>query len=365
MRGLPLAPGVCDDRSVMTRALAPLLLLAACAGGGGSGSSEGPTGAASTGASASASASTSTTASGGTTSATSGATGSGAGSTAAATSTGGESSGGLLDHCPTVATPIKVATIQDPEIDEASGLVASRSQPGVFWTHNDSGDGPRIFAIDGSGATLGTFTLKGAKADDWEDMAIGPGPSPGEWLYLGDIGDNSEVRRSITVYRVREPDAASAGGGAVAVDGAQAIALTYPDGAHNAETLMVDPQTGDLVIVAKGDPTRVFTLAAPIAAGGPFELAELAPINAPATFATGGDISPLGDFIAVRTYFEAHLWLRPPGASVGEALAGEPCTIPLAIELQGETLAIDPEGAGYYTLSEMAAQPLWRMAFEG
>jgi hypothetical protein len=245
-------------------------------------------------------------------------------------------------------------------------MVASRSQPGVLWVHNDSGDDPRFFAIDGAGATLGTFNVKGGKATDWEDMAIGPGGDPNDgttWLYLGDIGDNAEKRDSIAIYRVPEPVAADAKGGEVDVDGVEAITLTYPDGAHNAETLLVDPDDGELVIVTKGDDTRVFHLPGPIAAGT-YELAEFKPTNLPLTVTTGGDVSPLGDFVIVRTYIDAKLWIRAPGTGLAEAFAGEPCSVPLSLELQGETLAIADDGGGYYTLSENVSQPLWWFARE-
>lgn len=269
-----------------------------------------------------------------------------------------------LTECPTVAAPVQVATVDDPSITESSGLIASRTQPGVFWVHNDSGDKARFFALDAAGARLGTFKIKDIDADDWEAMAAGPGPAPGEWLYFGDIGDNPEKRDVITVHRLPEPDAAAAGGGAVFVDGAEAIDLVYPDAPHNAETLLVDPQSGDLLIVIKDDPTRIFHLPAPLTAGGPHTLAELVPIAFPATVATGGDISPLGDFIVVRTYAQAFLWLRPPGVALADAFAAEPCAIPLAIEPQGETISVARDGSGYYTLSEGEARPLYWYAFE-
>lgn len=279
-------------------------------------------------------------------------------------STGDETtSGGPLTRCPTIAAPVKTGTLADPAIAEASGLAASRSQPGVLWTHNDSGDDARIFAIDPTGATLGTFVLDGASAVDWEDMAIGPGPKPGEWLYVGDIGDNLSARRSITVLRVPEPKVDGMGGSAT-LSGVEAIELTYPDGAHDAETLLVDPPTGDLFIVAKGDPTRVFRRPGPLVAGGPFTLDEVLPVVAPVTFATAGDVSPLGDFVAVRGYFQGALWLRPPGSDLAQAFATSPCALSLAVEIQGEALAIAPDGRGYATVSEMGAQPLWFFAFE-
>ncbi|MCA9663921.1 MAG: hypothetical protein KC486_36685, partial [Myxococcales bacterium] len=206
--------------------------------------------------------------------------------------------------------------------------------------------------------------VKGGQAVDWEDMAIGPGSDPDDgssWLYFGDIGDNAEKRDSIAIYRVPEPVAADAKGGEVDVDGVEAITLTYPDGAHNAETLLVDPDDGELVIVTKGDVTQVFHLAGPIAAGA-YELVEFKPINLPLTITTGGDVSPLGDFVIVRTYIDAKLWIRAPGTGLAEAFAGEPCSVPLSLELQGETLAIADDGGGYYTLSENVSQPLWWFA---
>ncbi|MDC0720989.1 hypothetical protein [Nannocystis bainbridge] len=283
--------------------------------------------------------------------------------TSTSTTTGDDTTTGGLTRCPVVAPAAQVSIVADDDIHETSGLIASRTQTDVFWLHNDSGDGPRFFAIDPTGARLGAFEVDGAQAVDWEDMSSGPGPTAGEWLYFGDIGDNPESRQSITVYRVPEPDAAAAGGETVTIEGVEAIELTYPDEPHNAETLLVDPQTGDLVIVAKGDPTRIFRLPGPVAAGGPYVLEEVAPIQFPAVVATGGDISPAGDFIAVRTYGQAFLWLRLPGDSIADAFAGEPCTIPLAIETQGETLAIAPDASGYYTMSEGDAVPLWWYGF--
>jgi len=281
-------------------------------------------------------------------------------STTTTSTTGGDDTGPLLE-CPAVVPPSQVTIVDLDEVYEASGLIESRTQPGVFWVHNDSGDDPRFSAIDATGALLGVFEVDGAIAIDWEDMSSGPGPTPGEWLYFGDIGDNPESRPFVTVYRVPEPDAAT---GSATLSGVEAIELIYPDEPHNAETLIVDPQTGDLVIVAKGDPTRIFRLPGPVAAGGPYTLEEIAPIQFPATVATGGDISPTGDFIAVRTYAQAFLWLRPPGTSIADAFAGEPCTISLAIETQGETLAVAHDRSGYYTLSEGDSVPLWWYAFE-
>src|ERR1044072_2383297 len=96
--------------------------------------------------------------------------------------------------------PTTLTTIKDKSISESSGLAASRSTPGAYWTHNDSGDGPFIYAFDTRGDSLGIFRVTGAKAVDWEDMAADK-----SYLYIGDIGDNNKARDEVVVYRVPEP----------------------------------------------------------------------------------------------------------------------------------------------------------------
>ena len=265
-----------------------------------------------------------------------------------------------LAACPSVAEPQVQVMLAVPEIDEASGMVHSRSQD-LLWVHNDSGDSARLFALGPDGARLTTLVLEGVLALDWEDLAIGPGPSPGDWLYAGDIGDNGKIRPWITLVRVPEPIVLPQSADPFVISDPETIQLTYPDGPHDAETLFVDPITGDLFIVSKGAQTQLFRKPAPISSG---ELEELPMPSFPSAFATGGDISALGDFIAVRGYGDAFGWLRAPDQSVGEAMQGAPCSLPLASEMQGETLAFHAAGTGYFTLSEGADQPLWWYAYE-
>src|ERR671914_2212087 len=90
-------------------------------------------------------------------------------------------------------TPTRIANLKNSSINESSGLAASRLNPNVYWTHNDSGDGPFVYAFDSTGESRGVFRVAGAQARDWEDAGVGPGPERGKsYLYLGDIGDNEE-----------------------------------------------------------------------------------------------------------------------------------------------------------------------------
>ena len=100
----------------------------------------------------------------------------------------------------------QTGTVQNNSINEASGIAASRMNSNVLWTHNDSGDSARVFAMTTAGTNLGTYSITGAGAIDWEDIAVGPGPTLGsQYLYAADIGDNVAIRSRCSVYRVLEP----------------------------------------------------------------------------------------------------------------------------------------------------------------
>jgi hypothetical protein len=309
---------------------------------------------------------------------TSGGAASGGGTTSGGTSSGGGSGAGAgsgsggaagLPTCPTFADGVELGKLQKTAINEASGIAESRKTPGVFFVHNDSGDGARVFAVGSDGKDLGTFVLGGAGAIDWEDMAIGPGPTPGEsYLYAGDIGDNPSTRPNVKIYRAVEPKVdPNAAPTTTTLAGVETFTLSYPDGAHDAETLLVDPVTSDLFIVVKANGmSPVFRAKAPLSTGGPIVLDQVATLVFGSgalpggTQTTAGDVSANGEWIAVRTYGSAFLWRRPTGSSVGEALAGPPCPIPLRFEPQGEALGFLVDGSGYVTVSEGVNQPLYR-----
>jgi hypothetical protein len=268
--------------------------------------------------------------------------------------------------CPKVSPPVSKGLIVSFKVNEGSGLAASQLNAGTLWVHNDSGASNQIVAISTTGVEQASFKLDGAKAVDWEDIAIGPGPAPQTpYIYVGDIGDNGESRSGITVYRVAEPKV-TASLLETTLKGVEALPLVYPDKPHNAETLMVDPLSGDLYIVVKdgGGVSPVFRAAAPLVAGQKVTLQQVAqlqfgqaPLGGSKT-TTAGDISPDGKWIAVRTYDAAFLWLRQAGMTVGQALAGAPCPIPQAKEGQGEALGFAADGKGYYTFSEGKFVPL-------
>lgn len=253
-----------------------------------------------------------------------------------------------------------VGTVQQGAVDEASGLAASRANPGVLWVHNDSGDSARVFAMNTQGTHLGIYHLTGASATDWEDMAVGPGPADGQWyLYLGDIGDNRAVRSSIRVYRVAEPSVDPAQSPVnMNLSGVDTITLQYPDGARDAETLIIDPLTKDLYVVSKREArSRVYRAAYPQSTTQTTVMEFRGELTWGWT--TGGDISPDGGEILIRGYFSAMLWRRPAGATVGDTLTSAGWSVPVASEPQGEAICFDDSGLNYLTVSEGSQPPIY------
>jgi hypothetical protein len=273
-----------------------------------------------------------------------------------------------LPPCPAFDPHRVTGNLADPAIVEASGLAQSWRNADVLWTHNDSGDTSRVFALTTAGEALGVYELEGGRPSDWEDMAVGPGPEPGaSYLYMGDVGDNAMRRANIRVRRVAEPEVVRGDAPfSLRLGGVESFTLVYPDGAHNCETLLVDPLSGDVYVVVKSNDgvSPVYRAAAPLSAEGDIRLERVANLTfgqAPLrgnTLTTGGTISPAGDAILVRTYGSAFLWRRAPGATVGAALATEPCPLPLAPERQGEAIGYAADGSGYFTVSEGASAPL-------
>ncbi|HLV19588.1 MAG TPA: hypothetical protein VKZ49_01855 [Polyangiaceae bacterium] len=270
--------------------------------------------------------------------------------------------------CPTFGVPTLAGYLEAEEITEASGLAVSASQPGVIFTHNDRGASARLYAIGTDGIVKARFDLEGATAADWEDIAIGPGPiAELDYVYVGDIGDNTSTRPDIVVYRLPEPVVPETpASDPVSVDGVVALRFRYPEATpHNAETLMIDPDSGDLFIATRAavGTSRLYRAPAPHSETelGVLELVmvlDFTRCDLSGHIVTAGDISRSGGHIMLRTFETAFFWPQAPGASVAEAHAGRPCAAPLPDVEGGEALGITPSGDGYYVLSEGLFQPL-------
>ena len=266
--------------------------------------------------------------------------------------------------------PATIATIKDKSISESSGLVASRTTPGAYWTHNDSGDGPFIYAFDTRGDSFGTFRVSGAEARDWEDIAAGPGPQPNRsYLYIGDIGDDDSVRPEVIVYRVAEPALSTSTRKFTksqpgSTEPAEAIRLKYPDGKHDAEALLVHPGTGNLYIVTKvliANPV-VYEAVAPFTAGQSITMQKVAGPRVPSLFGgaiTGGSISPDGRRVALCDYFAGYELVLPEGSSnFDDIWKQKMISFDLGKRKQGESITYRLDGKALLATSEGKLSPL-------
>jgi hypothetical protein len=242
--------------------------------------------------------------------------------------------------------------IEDPALSELSGIAASRMNPGLLWVHND-GRRSELYLVSTNGQLYGTFIF-GQAATDFEDIAIGPGPAGIDYVHVGDIGDNAVARTEVQVFRFAEPNMTQPVNDLIAAN-ETVITLTYPDGAHDAEALLVDPISGDLFVVTK-EAGAFRTYKATQAQLNSGELVQLT-LALSGNFGpvSGGDISPDGTQIILRHEDEARLWQRKPGDSVEAALARASEKIPVIAtpsEPNGEGVTFAPDSRSYYTISE-------------
>ncbi|MEU6508601.1 WD40 repeat domain-containing protein [Streptomyces sp. NPDC046942] len=186
-------------------------------------------------------------------------------------------------------------TLKDPRITESSGLAASHLHPGIYWTHNDSGDGPYLYAVDSAtGKTVARVTLRGIGAPrDDEAISIGPDGQ----IYLGDIGDNFGGKWPyVWIYTFPEPKVLRD----QTVSATQYV-VKYANGPRDAESLVVHPKTGRVYIIdKKEDGGHLYEGPATLSTSGANIFRPIAAVD---LWATDAAFSPDGRQLAVRGYF--------------------------------------------------------------
>jgi hypothetical protein len=219
-----------------------------------------------------------------------------------------------------------------PELREASGLAVSRTQPGVLWAHNDSGDSPMLYAINEKGALLARVAVVNEVAIDWEDIAAGPCPEDGattHCLYIADTGDNYRSRNIVTIFVVDEPSIAGADVTRPRAVSARAFGVRYPNEPEDAEALAVLPN-GDLTVVTKGRTSTISffglskadiakaVLRRDVLTAASQGDTGISPDQGLGRWVTAAAMSPDGVTLAVRTYSEIFFYaLENPSTTLG------------------------------------------------
>jgi hypothetical protein len=236
-------------------------------------------------------------------------------------------------------------TVTDPRLSELSGLVVVGKQ---LYAISDGGDQLSVYVLDD---TCAVTDVRTAEVDpyDPEDLAL----SADGTVWVADTGDNAGSRTTVALHALR-------------ADGsAELFRLTYPDGPHDAEALVLAPDgTPYLVTKEVLGASQVFRPAAELADGETVALEQVATVNFTLTgtpggpvgragqlMVTGGAVSGDGRLMALRTYTDAYLWPLPD-SDVAAALEAEPIRVPLPDSPQGEAISFATDNRRVVIASE-------------
>lgn len=198
--------------------------------------------------------------------------------------------------------PFVVGHMDTPALRESSGIVESRKHPGVFWTHNDSGNQPIIYAIRRDGSLINQYRVDCVMLD-WEDIAI----DDDGHIYLGDIGNNGNLRAAIGVMEIDEPDPAAPQDPKHPIEPQQRWLLNFVDGARmDCESLFI--WKGDGYLIKKSShrsPSTVWKFSLEKNEPQDLQFVATLPIEA---ICTAADLSADGDQLAVMSTLGPYLF---------------------------------------------------------
>jgi len=267
----------------------------------------------------------------------------------------------------------QIAILADQAINESSGIVRSHINPNCFWTHNDSGDKPRLFLVNRDGKTVARVGLSKAKAIDWEDIAIHI-VGDDSHLIIGDIGGNTQSRKHVTLYFLREPKLTTDDLNRevtldLSVDFELEMEVTFPGGVTNYESIAVDHSSHSILIVEKGNLSgRVFTVPLPSLPNDKQRMrVEAKQVGvAPVPMATACDISADGRSLVIIGYSIGFLFRREISAA-GEieswkaALEREPAVFSLGKLRQTEAVCFSEDEKSIFFTSERVQTPIFEI----
>lgn len=266
-----------------------------------------------------------------------------------------------------------VGHIQNVALWESSGLVNSRKQSHILWSHNDSGDMPLLYAVSTRGEHLGSIRLSNAVNRDWEDIA-NYHYNGMDYLLIADIGDNDAQHRFYRVLIVKEPSIDELSADRVlAVDVVRTIRFQYEDGPHDSEALAVDPNNGDIFLLSKRKkPASLYRLtwemddrqihiAKKIVSlkGLPTTRNIFTPFRHQPT---AMDISQDGKKMVVLTYGNAYLYTRK-GQNWKNTLLGTPKLLRIPRLKQAESICFSAHEPAIYIGSERKRAPIVKIHY--
>lgn len=278
---------------------------------------------------------------------------------------------------PVPSTTRRVAVLEDKRLNESSGLCRSSRGPGIFWTINDSGGEPCVFAIDQNGRTRAKVRVREAANFDWEDMDLGKDDQGAPCLFVADIGDNLLIRPSIQVYQFPEPPISAPGSVVDETESSvpQLWRASYPDGRHDAESLLVHPVSGRIFIITKSEKgiCALYGFPQPLQSGASMILEKVADFVFPEIHregkrprdnckTTAASFSPDGSRLVVATYSSLYEWDLSGAGPLQEALKRPPVRLEPERVAQMEGACYDADGSTLWYSSEGLPTPLMKVS---
>lgn len=241
-------------------------------------------------------------------------------------------------------------TVDATKLGEASGMVESVTNPNMLWAHNDSGNAAELFLIDKSGKIQTTIHLPTLKNRDWEEVAVGS-VNGKNYVYIGEIGDNNARYDQKFLYRIEEPLLTSEISDTTITE-VETITFKFSDGARDSEAFFIDPISKACYVFSKREVNvRLYKLDLTTTPQDE-HVAQRVIEKMPFTLIVAADISVDGTEILIKNYDNIYYWKRTATESIEDALKRSPVVLPYKAEPQGESIAFDRAGTGFYTLSE-------------
>ncbi|SNS93720.1 hypothetical protein SAMN05421640_1694 [Ekhidna lutea] len=238
------------------------------------------------------------------------------------------------------------AVITDSRLVEASGLDQSYTNPGYFWTHNDSGGEPKLYLIDTKGHIQMEVELEGVANMDWEEIVtVQDGDK--SYIYVAEIGDNKAVRDDISIIRLEEPKKIHNAVLTIKNENLTIMPLQYAEGARDAEALMFDRVSEEFVLITKREENSLI-YSFPFQPGSE-RITIKSKGTIPTRLFTAADMNEQGE-ILLKHYDAIYFWGASQEPAVDRILAWNPISIDYSPEPQGEAICWYQKN--FYTLSE-------------
>lgn len=253
----------------------------------------------------------------------------------------------------TAEHPSVMCTVRDARLNEISGMAVTRNGYVVIDDSSDDPSHRKVFFLTNACRVSRTLSYP-SRPRDTEDMATAPDGT----IWVADIGDNDRSRKTIGLWKL-----------APGASAPKLYRLSYPDGPHDAEALLLSGDGTPIVVTKDPGTADIYTPATSLRAGATVALRQVGQFTIPNTttrnpfsvfgraLITGAAASPDGRRVVLRTYADAFEFDVTDGNVVAALTTGKPRAIALPDEPQGESIAYSTDGTTLLTVSESAGQP--------